>query len=269
MSIQSTSDGDNLRLEGPQTINASTCHSYATTKSDSRSRSQQPSNRNFATSTPISTARALASALTISDNHPNEYPVGQTAFQVGGELDEKPGVMVVEEAIPCKRWRVSSLPPEVPAPASQDPFGFVCAFGFNGNFDEPAVVPDTKGTFLSAIVAEIEAVDTIQTGLLSYQQAINSREHNTFSVQFLINQNTATVVTLDQLDQIATHLKELIKEVQQIEQDDGRIKQALMDAFCHAKSWINRTRAILRHSHVFYKINFVLASNQTTKRAIR
>lgn len=156
--------------------------------------------------------------------------------------------------------------PELPA-AYKRRFTFDCAFGFTGSFDEPEAPPKTKIAFLDALVAEMDLVEKVQAGLQSYQHAINSRKHHTFEPDFLIGQNTATIITLDQLDQIRAHLKEVKEEVDKIEQDDVDIKDELFEAFGHARPWVARSRAILVHSHVFYKINFVLASDKNATKA--
>lgn len=188
------------------------------------------------------------------------------ATALNQELDRKLEALVLaEETATSTIEPVIDLTAQTTLPSSNDPFsGFECAFGFSGALDEPAVVPKTKAAFVTAIEGEIEGIGMIQRGLISYQNAINSRKHHTFSTAFLINQNTSTIITLDQLDQIAVHLKKVEEEAHAIEEDDDEIKDELMDSFKHAQPWIMRTRAILRHCHVFYKINFVLAADKGT-----
>lgn len=215
---------------------------------------------------PSSSTGAVLGTATPSDSEASF--VSETTAELRKELDQKLEALVQEEEPePPKVQPASELPTVIPAPSSNDPFGFVCAFGFTGSFDQPEAVPKTKGVFLNAINAEIEGIGMIQRGLQSYQGAINSRRHHTFSTEFLINQNTATVITLDQLDQITAHLKEVEKEVQKIGEEEGEVGRELLDAFEHARPWVSRTRAILRHCHVFYKINFVLASDKKTTKA--
>ncbi len=171
--------------------------------------------------------------------------------------------LVLDERVPPEGEPATELTTDVPAPTSRDPFGFVCAFGFSGSFDTPAAVPTTKEAFVDAIGAEIAGIGMIQRGLQSYQVAINSRQHHTFSTQFLIDQNTATVITIDQLDQIVAHLETVREEVSMtVEHDEAEVKKDLVEAFEQAQPWVSRTRAILLHSHVFYKINFALASDK-------
>jgi hypothetical protein len=167
--------------------------------------------------------------------------------------------------------------------ATIDPFSnFQCAFGFTGPLATPAAVPTTKADFLQAINKEILCVGELQRGLQSYQSVINSRKHYTFSVRFLIDQNTATIITIDQLDKLGEHLKKVEMEVEAITgdvEDDGKgvgegvadgedvsVSEDFVKAYEHAQPWIMRARAILRHCHVFYKINFVLASGKKSTR---
>ncbi|KIW17110.1 hypothetical protein PV08_04301 [Exophiala spinifera] len=137
-------------------------------------------------------------------------------------------------------------------------FNFNCAFRFTGSVDEPEAPPKTKGAFLKALIAEMGLAANVQAGLQAYQHALNSRKHHVFEPDFLIDQNTATIITIDQLDQIVAHLKEAKEGVDKIELDDAGIPDELFEAFCHAQLWVARTRAILVQLHVFYKINFVL-----------
>ncbi|KIX98951.1 uncharacterized protein Z520_05412 [Fonsecaea multimorphosa CBS 102226] len=202
---------------------------------------------------------------TPAESETSSSVISEATAALHHELDRKLEALVLaEETVPPRGQSAADLPTDVPAPTSRDPFGFVCAFGFTGAFDEPSAIPKTKGAFLDAIRGEIEGIGMTQRGLQSYQNAINSRKYHTFSTQFLIDQNTATVITLDQLDQITTHLKKVEREVQEIEKEDGEVKDELMEAFRHTQPWVMRTRAILRHCHVFYKLNFVLATGKKT-----
>ncbi|KIW22971.1 uncharacterized protein PV07_11211 [Cladophialophora immunda] len=213
--------------------------------------------------TPISSTGAQPS--TPAESETSGSVISEATAALHNELDRKLEALVLaEETVPPCGQPAADLPTEAPAPTSRDPFGFVCAFGFTGSFDEPSAVPRTKGAFLDAIRGEIEGIGMTQRGLQAYQNAINSRKYHTFSTKFLIDQNTATVITLDQLDQITTHLKKVEEEVQQIENEDEEVKDELMEAFRHAQPWVMRTRAILRHCHVFYKLNFVLATGKKT-----
>ncbi|EXJ73982.1 uncharacterized protein A1O5_02276 [Cladophialophora psammophila CBS 110553] len=208
--------------------------------------------------TPISSTSGQPA--TPADSETSGSAISEVTAKLHPDLDRKLEALVfAEEIVPPRGQSADDLPTEVPAPTSRDPFGFVCAFGFTGSFDEPPAVPRTKGAFLTAIRGEIEGIGMIQRGLQSYQNAINSRKYHTFSPRFLIDQNTATVITLDQLDQITTHLKKLEEEVQEMENEE-EVREELMEAFRQAQPWVMRTRAILRHCHVFYKINFVLAT---------
>jgi hypothetical protein len=135
----------------------------------------------------------------------------------------------------------------------------VCAWGFTGRFKEPEAPPTNKAAFLTALKTEIRGIGTIQVAMQAYQHSINSRQHHTFSVDFLIHQNTAVIVTLDQLDQISAHLRDIEEEVLRIEEEDVKINEELYTAFQQTQTWVARARAIIRHSHVFYKINYVLS----------
>ncbi|OAP63722.1 hypothetical protein AYL99_02949 [Fonsecaea erecta] len=206
-----------------------------------------------------------AQPSTPAESDTSSSVISESTAALHNELDRKLEALVLaEETVPLHGQSAADLPTEVPAPTSRDPFGFVCAFGFTGSFDEPSAVPRTKGAFLDAIRGEIEGIGMTQRGLQSYQNAINSRKYHTFSTQFLIDQNTATVITLDQLDQITFHLKKVEEEAQEIENEEEEVKDELMEAFKHAQPWVMRVRAILRHCHVFYKLNFVLATGSKT-----
>ncbi|KEF63742.1 uncharacterized protein A1O9_01720 [Exophiala aquamarina CBS 119918] len=144
----------------------------------------------------------------------------------------------------------------------RNPFNFDCAFGYTGRFETPPAPPKTRGSLLTAMKAEITKIGVLQSGLQAYQREINSRKHHTFSIRFLVNQNTAIVVTLGQLDQIIQYVKQTQEEVEAIQDDEVVIQNKLRMEFQQAQSWVAKTRAILVHSHVFYKINFVLPGQE-------
>ncbi|KIW87726.1 uncharacterized protein Z519_11700 [Cladophialophora bantiana CBS 173.52] len=209
--------------------------------------------------TPISSTSGQPATPSESDT--SGSAISEVTAKLQPDLDRKLEALVLaEETVPPRGQSAVDLPTEGPATTSRDPLGFVCAFGFTGSSDEPSAVPRTKGAFIAAIRGEIEGIGMIQRGLQSYQNAINSRKYHTFSPRFLIDQNTATVITLDQLDQITAHLKKIEEEVHGIEDEDEEVREELMEAFRQVQPWVMRTRAILRHCHVFYKINFVLAT---------
>lgn len=140
----------------------------------------------------------------------------------------------------------------------QNPFKFDCAFGYTGRFEPPPTPPSTRVGFLTAMKTEITKIGVLQSGMQAYQREINSRKHHIFSTRFLVDQNTAIIVTLAQLDQIIQYIKRAQEEVEAIQDEDAVIENKLVMEFQQAQSWVARTRAILVHSHVFYKINFVL-----------
>ncbi|KAK4943978.1 hypothetical protein LTR10_016498 [Elasticomyces elasticus] len=195
-----------------------------------------------------------------------ESSVSEATLDLRKDLDQKLEALVLaEETSPPYEGQTSDAAIEPPSAFKGPIGGFECAFGFTGTFQEPCAPLKSKGAFLVALKAEIEGIGKIQSGLQAYQHAINSRKYHIFSTRFLIGQNTATIVTLDQLDQIVLHLKRIEEEVQKIEYEETEVEQELFDAFRDAQPWVARTRAILIHSHVFYKINFVLASEKTTR----
>ncbi|KAJ9615574.1 hypothetical protein H2200_001649 [Cladophialophora chaetospira] len=181
--------------------------------------------------------------------------------ELGEELDQKlEAFLLEEEGIQPQTRSAADLPVEASAKITNLP-EFECAFGFSGNVDEPDAIPETKAAFITAVKAEIEIIRGLQKGLQSYQAAINSRDYHSFSTDFLINQNTAVVISIDQLDQINAHLRQVQEEVETYT-DDETVKKESLDALRQVQPWVMRTRAILRHCHVFYKINFVLASEK-------
>jgi hypothetical protein len=145
----------------------------------------------------------------------------------------------------------------------RDPFNFVCAFGFTGKCDAPSAPPSTKGGFLNAMKSEISKIGVLQSGMQAYQREINSRKYYTFSTRFLVDQNTAIIVTLSQLDQIIRYIKRIQEEVEVAQHENSVMEKELLTVFHQAQSWVARARAILIHSHVFYKINFVLADEKS------
>ena len=188
--------------------------------------------------------------------------VSETTAELRKELDQKLEAFILKEdcALPQAR-PAADIPVEGPPSVTYLP-EFECAFGFFGAVGTPEVIPETKDAFITAVRAEIEVIGEVQKGMQSYQTAINSRKHHTFSTEFLINQNTAIVISIDQLDQVAAHLKKVKKKVETIEDEDGTVKKEFLDAFKQAQPWVLRMRAILRHCHVFFKVNFVLASEK-------
>ncbi len=212
------------------------------------------------TTTPLSSLTDTALTKLVSQCS-DDSALSETTLKIRNELDKTLEAFVLSEETPqhLPQVKADDIPTEIAATPSKRRFSFECAFGFTGSFDEPEAPPQNKGAFLAALKSEIDGIGRIQHGLQAYQHAINSRKYHTFSTDFLIGQNTATIITMDQLDQIAAHLQEVEEEVQKIEHDDTQVENELFEAFRHAQPWVARTRAILIHSHVFYKINFVLA----------
>ncbi len=209
------------------------------------------------TTTPISSATTLS--VTPAEIIFSE-PASDATAQLRKELDQKLEAYVLAD----RRTPSPNLSAEKPSSEKIEALPeFECAFRFCGSVDEPENIPDTKDAFITAISAEVEVISGIQKGLISYQTAINSRKYHTFSTEFLIDENTAIIVTLDQLDQVTAHLNKVEKEVAAIEDGNEKVGEELLDGFRQGQPSVMRTRAILRHSHVFYKINFVLASDKT------
>jgi hypothetical protein len=67
--------------------------------------------------------------------------------------------------------------------------------------------------------------------LIAYQNAINSREYHTFSAKFLIDQNTVTIITLDQGDQVVAALESVLTEVEEIGNEQEEVKDHLKEIF--------------------------------------
>ena len=67
---------------------------------------------------------------------------------------------------------------------------------------------------------------------------------------------------MEQLNTIEKNLLEVVKEVESYSDDDAEIAEELHHAFIHARPWIARIRRVLMESHVFYKVNYVLASSK-------
>ncbi|OCT48944.1 hypothetical protein CLCR_05116 [Cladophialophora carrionii] len=228
--------------------------------------------------TPSSAHRSETSVDTITPATSAGPSPGTPSEISSRESTCEPTVEILEE-LGCKLetlvFAEETTPPRVQPPVdpraeaallrNQDLPRFECAFGFSGAIDKPADIPKTKTAFIVALRDEIEVIGGIQRGLKSYQAAINSGKYHTFRTEFLIDQNTASVITVHQLEQIAAHLKKLEKDVEEIQDYKAEVKEELMDAFGQVQPWVMRARAILRHCHVFYKINFVLASEQKGK----
>jgi hypothetical protein len=224
--------------------------------------SETPSSINSgeATITPVTSAGA--SSGTPGESGPAS-PTCEVTAELLKELDRRlQGLVPAEERIPPRAQPEVDPDAEASRPRNQDLPKFQCAFGFSGAVDKPADIPRRKDAFAIALRAELEAISGIQRGLQSYQAAINSEKYHTFRTEFLVDQNTAIVITIDQLEQIAAHLRKLKKNAEAIDEDKGEIKEELVNAFRQVQPWVMRSRAILRHCHVFYKINFVLASGK-------
>lgn len=138
------------------------------------------------------------------------------------------------------------------------PFGFQCAWGFKGRFDKPVPLPPLKEAFLPAIPEEIRSVDLIRAGFQAYQQAINSNRSQGFSNRFLVSENMSTGVTQDQLDQIKSYLEMVEVEIRGSSCADSSIHDQIAHDVRYCRFWVARCRAILVHSHVYYKVNYTL-----------
>lgn len=138
------------------------------------------------------------------------------------------------------------------------PFGFECAWGFKGRFDQPTPLPPLRAAFLPAIAEEIESIDMIRAGFQAYRQAINSNKSQGFSTRFLASENMSTGVSLDQLDQIKSYLEIVEEEIRGRSCADSSIHDQIAHDVRYCRTWVARCRAILVHSHVYYKVNYTL-----------
>lgn len=182
------------------------------------------------------------STSTVADLDKEDAELQEVLADEGLQSDEEPATDVKED--PYKDWQ--------------------CAFGWQCELDAVEAVPKSRGAFKAALVKEINAVAYIDQGLASYIKAIHSGEHHIFTHDFLTHQDNAYEKASKQLETISENLNAVADEVSGGGSDDEEVHQHLHDAFMHAKPWIVRTRRILVESHVFYKINYVLASNKKT-----
>lgn len=70
--------------------------------------------------------------------------------------------------------KAKELPTNLQYRRPKGQFGFVCAFGLPGKFDEPTAAPTTKGAFVDPIQTKAQGIGFIQQRLQSYQHEINS-----------------------------------------------------------------------------------------------
>ncbi len=185
------------------------------------------------------------------------------------ELDRKLEKLVIEkEPGQVKNIPAAEIPTEIPDELKAAPYGFDCAFGWTGNQDKDlANSPETKKAFLEKLAEAKEGTDFIGSALIAYQSEINSRRHHKFPTGFLQHQNTAIVVTNDQLDTINGKLDAVIAEVNAINDDAENIEEELVEAYRHAAPWVKRTRRVLFDAHVFYKLNYTMgAKNKALKK---
>lgn len=172
------------------------------------------------------------------------------------------GVKEKEAVVSSDIFVAGSNGVQAPHKTIDNPFPLVCAFGFTGKFDLPPSASSTKQGFLAAMDKELVTIGELQSGMQAYQQAINSRQYTVFSTRFLVAENTATIVTIGQLDEITSYIKKIVEEVQINHDDDSTVEDEKLAVFHQAQSFVARARAILVHNHVFYKINFVLVAKK-------
>lgn len=219
------------------------------------------------------TASCPETPVSIRSVDASEFGPSTTATSIAGDDDRSRASSVYSEDTHSRRRRDRALEEEVKDEESEvvvktetitdNPYKFwECGFGYQGELDPPATIPDTKKEFLAAVKNEVQTAGFIKQGLISYLKAISSGEHHAFSEDFLKNQNHSTNIALGQLFQIVTNLEKVITEIEAIGDDTSKVNTELKEAFAHAQPWVQRTQKILVSSHVFYKINYVLASDK-------
>lgn len=132
-----------------------------------------------------------------------------------------------------------------------------CAFGFKSGPVTSSSAPSSRDEFMKVVREELTRINSVRIGLSKYKEAINSGEHTVFPQDFLNKQNRATDVTIGQLDNVEEHLNEALGHG-----TEDKVKDEPRKVYSDAKPWIARTRAIMVHSHVFYKINYALAADK-------
>ncbi|KIV95635.1 hypothetical protein PV10_03264 [Exophiala mesophila] len=142
------------------------------------------------------------------------------------------------------------------------PSGFQCAWGFKGRFEEPAPLPLCKEAFLLVIAEGIDSADLIRAGFQAYQQALNSNKTQGFSPRFLASENVSIAVTQHQLDKIKIYLEAIREEIGRSSCADTFVDDETVHDAMYCLSWIARCRAILVHSHVYYKVNYTLVGSE-------
>ena len=192
----------------------------------------------------------------------SESVFSETSAAPFAEIDRRLEQFVLQtEPDAFKKGPAANIPTEIPQELRQQPYGFSCAFGWTG--DEKVDIgdmPTTKAAFQAKLVEAKEGSDFILTSLQSYRLEINSRRHHKFNDAFLGHQNTAIMVTMDQLEQINKKVNEVVAEVNALDDKDTNIKEELIEAYKHAAPWIKRTRRVVHDAHVFYKLNYTMGA---------
>jgi hypothetical protein len=180
------------------------------------------------------------------------------------EIDRKLEQFISQaESGRLEKQPASNIPTTNPDEPKKTPFSFHCAFGWTGDeCEDLEETPTTKTALLGKIDEVKQGIEFVENSLYMYQEEINTRRHHKFKSAFIDNQNRAIIVTQDQLTQISAQLDNVIKEVKEIDEEDGIIKPELMDACKHAAPWIKRTQRIIFDAHVFYKLNYSMTASR-------
>ena len=146
-----------------------------------------------------------------------------------------------------------------------------CGFSMELPPATPSSIPTTKAAFLEAVRGELKQISFLKSGLSRYVAVLHSGQHPALTQSFVDKQHKSTTITLAQLDHIEDHFREILTEVEASTPDnsdteeqqvlDQHVRLDLQEQYGHACPWLARVRAIIVHSHVFYKINYALAAD--------
>lgn len=179
------------------------------------------------------------------------------------EADEKL-IDVLQSEMDLPTPNLETIPRAMLTPGIDNRCGsWECGFNFTYGPITPSSAPSNKEDLGKAVRDELVTVNFLKAGLAKYRQVINTGEHTTFPKEFLDKQNRATHVTLVQLERVGEHLQEILNSLADLltQMDNDQVRTELVEMYCHAKPWIARTRAIIVHSHAYYKINYRLAAD--------
>ena len=179
------------------------------------------------------------------------------------EADEKQ-IDVLQSEMDLPTPNLETIPRTMLTPGIDNGYGsWECGFNFTYGPITPSSAPSNKEDLGKAVHDDSVTVNFLRAGLAKYRQVINTGEHTTFPTEFLDKQNRATRVTLIQLERVGEHLQEILNSLADLstQMDNDQVRTELVEMYCHVKPWIARTRAIIVHSHAYYKINYCLAAD--------